>query len=360
MVKINLRVSSPHLQSASCNLQSPSAHLQSCVRRLAGLRVLIIGDVSLDEYLFGRPTRLSREAPVPVLEFAHRDIILGGAANPARNIVALGSAATMVGVVGADAEGQQFHAALLAAGISPAGLITAAARPTTLKTRILAHEAPRLPQQLARLDRLDRRPLAPSEEQRILAVLEEQVAQVDAVLCSDYQLGLLSPGVVERARQLCRHHGVLLTVDAQGNAHYYHDVDLFRCNDREASKALGTALRSEADFRAGLAELQARLRARLIIVTRGPEGLSLLGDNVDYTHIPAVHVSEVYDTTGAGDTFIAVATLALAARLDARDAAQLANSASALVVRRLGNAVVTPAELEQTVNEEELEGERKT
>lgn len=317
---------------------------------LAGLRVLVVGDVSLDEYLFGRATRLSREAPVPVLERTRREIILGGAANPARNIVALGSSTTQVGVIGNDVEGEQLRAALLQARIAPAGLITVAGRPTTTKTRILAHEPPRLPQQVARLDQLDRSALALHDEQRILAALAEYIPQVDAVLCSDYQLGLLTPRVVDTVRSLCQRHGVLFTVDAQGNAHYYRDVDLFRCNDAEASAALGWTLRGEEDFRTGLQELQARLQARIVIVTRGPDGLSLLGDTLGYTHIPATSVSEVYDTTGAGDTFIAVATLALAARLEPLAAARLANAAAALVVRKLGNAVVTPEELAQALS----------
>jgi rfaE bifunctional protein kinase chain/domain len=317
------------------------------VPRLAGLRVLVVGDVSLDEYVFGHATRLSREAPIPVLEWMRREIILGGAANPARNIVALGSSTTQVGVVGDDAEGEQLRTTLREAGISPAGLITSNRRPTTTKTRILSHEPPRLPQQVARIDRLDRHELTPTDEQRIIAMLETHIPQVDAVLCSDYQLGLLTPRVVDSVRFLCRQHGVLLTVDAQGNSHYYREVDLFRCNDAEAAAALGRSLETEAEFRAGLTELQARLQARLVIVTRGPEGLSLLGEAVEYVHLPATNISEVYDTTGAGDTFIAVATLALAARLDPHATAHLANAAAAQVVRRLGNAVVTPAALMQ-------------
>lgn len=324
--------------------------LQALIPQLAGRHVLVLGDVTLDEYLFGRPTRLSREAPVPVLELAQRRLILGGAANPARNIVALGSSAVQVGIVGNDREGQQLRAVAQRDGISADGLITVGGRPTTLKTRILAHEAPRLPQQVARLDRLDRRPLDSGDEQRILAMLEQHIPQVDAVLCSDYQMGLLSPTVVDTVRSLCRRHNILLTVDAQGNTQYYRGVDLFRCNDREASLALGRILDTEEDFRAGVAELLAMLQTRLLIVTRGPDGLSLQGEATPYTHLPAVQVSEVYDTTGAGDTFIAVVTLALAAGLAPLDAARLANTAAALVVRKLGNAVVSPAELAQALD----------
>lgn len=319
------------------------------VPRLAGLRVLVVGDVSLDEYLVGRPTRLAREAPVPVLEWMRREVVLGAAANPARNIVALGSTALQVGVVGADAEGAQLRAAFEQHHIAAAGVLAIAGRATTVKTRILAHEPPRLPHQVARLDRVERSPLAERDEQRILAVLAEAIPQVDAVLCSDYQIGLLTRRVVEHVRNLCQQHRTLLTVDAQGNAHYYHGVDLFRCNNIEAAAALGTPLHDEHDFRAGLAALQRRLAARLVIVTRGPDGLSLIEETGNYAHIAAANVSEVYDTTGAGDTFIAVATLALAAGVAPIAAAHLANAASAWVVRKFGNAVVTPQELSRSV-----------
>lgn len=319
--------------------------LRSAVPRLAGRRILVIGDVTLDEYLYGRAMRLSREAPIPVLELLRREIILGGAANPARNIVALGSHATQVGIVGADAEGQQLADLLRASAITDSGLVISPDRPTTRKTRILADEAPRLPQQVARLDRLQRTQLSPTEEALVLGVLHELLPGHDAVLCSDYQLGLLTPTVVATIRHLCRTQGLLFCVDAQGSSHLYQGADLFRCNDREAAIALGRPLEREEDFVTGVTRLRRELGAALVIVTRGPDGLSLEGANFSYQHLAAVRASEVYDTTGAGDTFVAVAALALAAGLDALAAATLANSAAALVVRRYGNAVVTPSEL---------------
>jgi D-glycero-beta-D-manno-heptose-7-phosphate kinase len=322
---------------------------KTLVANLAGRRVLVVGDMTLDAYLYGRATRLSREAPVPVLERTGHENIPGAAANPARNIAALGSHAVLVGVVGDDTAGEQLRAACMDNGLSTEGLIAVAGRPTTTKTRIMAHEKPRLPQQVARLDCVDRSPLAPSDEQRILTMLAAHIPHVDAVLCSDYQLGLLSPTVVDTARTLCQQHGVLLTVDTQGSASLYYDVDLFRCNNVEAAAALGSPLREESDFHAGLARLRSRLRAKLVIVTRGPDGLSLLGKGVGYTHLPAVNVSEVYDTTGAGDTFIAVATLAMVAGLEPLAVAHLANTAAALTVRKFGNAVVAPAELAQAM-----------
>jgi rfaE bifunctional protein kinase chain/domain len=327
------------------------SNLSDLVPRLAGRRVLVIGDITLDEYLYGRATRLSREAPIPVLEWLRREIILGGAANPARNVVAVGGLATQIGVVGADAEGEQVRGLLAAAGIDAAGLLVSPARPTTRKTRIMADEAPRLPQQLARLDRLERAPLSAAEEAEVVAAVAALVPRHQAVICSDYQAGLLTPAVVDAVRERCREHGALFCVDAQGNSRYYAGADLFRCNNREAEAALNTPLRSEEEFRAGVARLRSELGARLVIVTRGPDGLSLAGAGVPYTHVPALRVSEVYDTTGAGDTFIAIAALALAAGIDGLAAARLAAAAAALVVRRFGNAVVTPGELAAALNQ---------
>jgi rfaE bifunctional protein kinase chain/domain len=324
--------------------------LADLIPRLAGKRVLVVGDITLDEYLYGRPTRLSREAPIPVLEWLRREIILGGAANPARNVVALGGEAAQIGVVGDDPEGEQVRGLLAAAGIETVGLVASPGRPTTRKTRVMADDSPRLPKQVARLDRLDRAPLRPDEEERVISALRWLVPAHDAVICSDYLAGLLTPAVVGAVRELCREHGALFCVDAQGNSRYYTGADLFRCNDREAEAALGEALVDEADFRRGVARLRAELGARLVIVTRGPDGLSLEGEGAPYTHVPALRVSEVYDTTGAGDTFVAVATMALAAGVSGVEAAQLANAAAALVVRRFGNAVVTPEELAEAVN----------
>lgn len=328
------------------------ADLAALVPRLAGPRVLVVGDITLDEYLYGQATRLSREAPVPVLEWLRRELILGGAANPARNVVALGGAASLIGLIGADAEGAQVRELLAAAAIDASGLVATPNRPTTRKSRIMADQLPRLPQQVARLDRIDRTPLAPHEEQAVLTALHRLVPEHDAVICSDYLGGLLTPLVVATVRELCCAHETLFAVDAQGNAHLYTGVDLFRCNDREAEAALGIPLRNEPAFVAGVAQLRAALGARLVIVTRGPEGLSLEGEGLAYTHMPALRVSEVYDTIGAGDTFVAVATMALAAGLGGVEAAQLANAAAALVVRRIGNAVVTPEELAEAVGGE--------
>ena len=313
--------------------------------KLAGRRILVVGDIFLDEYISGRATRLSREAPIPVLEFTGRRYLPGGAANPANNIVALGSQAQQVGVIGRDEAGRTLLAKLREAGIGTEGVVTDPSRPTTTKTRIIAQGSLRFPQQLARIDRLDRRPLDGDVERQVIAKLAALAPQADAILVSDYRTGLVTPAVVEACLELAKEHHKLITVDSQGGLHKFKGFHLIKCNHHEAGAVLGRPLRSEEDFKGALERFLEELSARAILVTRGPEGMSLLGRGQPYAHIPAANVSEVFDVTGAGDTVIAVATLALAAGLDLLSAAHLANYAAGLVVRRLGNATATQEEL---------------
>ncbi|MFQ5811571.1 MAG: bifunctional heptose 7-phosphate kinase/heptose 1-phosphate adenyltransferase [Anaerolineae bacterium] len=321
------------------------AKLLQSLPKLAGRRVLVVGDIFLDEYITGQATRLSREAPIPVLEFAGRRYVPGGAANPSNNIVALGGLAYQVGVIGDDEAGRTLLVRLREAGIDTAAVVTDPGRPTTTKTRIVAQGSLRFPQQLARIDHLDRRPVAGEVEQAIAAHLEALIPQVDAVLISDYRTGVASEAVVAAALKLARQHGKLATVDSQGNLHKFAGFDLVKCNQREAEAVLGRTLSSEDDFQGAQQQLLADLEIQAILITRGPQGMSLLGRDQPYAHIPAANVSEVFDVTGAGDTVIAVATLALAAGLDLLSAAHLANYAAGLVVRKLGNATATPEEL---------------
>jgi rfaE bifunctional protein kinase chain/domain len=321
------------------------AKLLQSLPKLASKHILVVGDIFLDEYISGRATRLSREAPIPVLEFAGRRYVPGGAANPSNNIVALGGMAYQVGVIGDDEAGLTLLAKLREVGIDTAAVVTDPSRPTTTKTRVVALGSLRFPQQLARIDHLDRRPVADEVEQAIVAHLEARVPQVDAVLISDYRTGVASEAVVMAALRLARQHGKLAAVDSQGNLHKFAGFDLVKCNQREVEAVLGRTLSSEDDFQQAQEQLLAELEVQAILITRGPDGMSLLGRDQPYAHIPAANVSEVFDVTGAGDTVIAVATLALAAGLDLLSAAHLANYAAGLVVRKLGNATATPQEL---------------
>lgn len=322
-------------------------NLRHWVDRLAGKRILVVGDVILDEYLIGRASRLSREAPIPVLEFMERRLIPGGAANPAANIAALRSQAIQVGVVGQDAQAEELIRLLAERGIDSSGLVADPSRNTIVKTRILAHQGLSFPQQVARLDRIDRLPINNNVAARILARLDAQGA-LDAILVSDYLTGLLTGEVVARLREMSKAKNILLTVDAQGELDKYAGFDVVKCNRGEASNALRRDLHTDEDMAAAGEALLQRLKpGKAILITRGADGITLAEANGPITHLRqlAGAQAEVFDTVGAGDTVIAVLTLALAAGAPAPEAAMLANVAAGLVVRRVGNYAPPPDEL---------------
>jgi rfaE bifunctional protein kinase chain/domain len=312
--------------------------LRALVERLANWQVAVIGDVILDEYLIGTASRLSREAPIPVLEFERRDVIVGGAANPAANVVALGSFAEQIGVIGADENGQTLRALLTARRIGTQGLIVDATRPTTTKTRIMAQIGLRFPQQVARLDRVDRTPISAEIAARIRAQLH---GQYQAIICSDYLSGLLTPEVVAQVRA----QQALRVADAQGELDKYVGFDVVKCNAQEAQRALGRALRSHADFGAAAQQLFERLQLRRgICLTRGADGITV-AERSGVQHVPAPHVKDVFDTVGAGDTVVAVIALALLAGADLATSARLATFAASVVIKRVGNYAPSRAEL---------------
>ena len=349
-----------------------TTRLLDALNRFTSRRVLVVGDLALDEYLVGRATRLSREAPIPVLELARDFIIPGGAGNPAHNLVALGAHAVPIGVIGRDQNGERLLARFHELGIDTGGILADPSRPTTTKTRIMAEGImPTFPQQVARLDRIQREPLSPLVERDLIERIEQCAEQADALLVSDYRSGLVTPNVIDACVRVAKPprpaqtgpRRLLLTVDSQGDLLRFAHFDLVRANRQETEATLGRALASEADFERACAELLQRLSARVVVITRADEGLSIAARDdtggaklAAYTHVPAVNRSEVYDVTGAGDTVIAVLTLALACGVDPLDAAQIAAYAAGIVVKHIGVAVTTIAELRQTIRLSEGDG----
>lgn len=320
------------------------------IPQLAGHKVLVIGDLFLDEYVIGQATRLSREAPIPVLEFARRVRLPGGAGNPAHSICALGGQATAIGLIGRDDAGELLLSELRRAGVDPAGVIVDESRPTTTKTRIMAEAPLRFPQQLARIDRLDRTPLSPAVEAELVTLTEALACGADAILVSDYQTGVASEAVVRAACSSAKDHAKLCAVDAQGSFPKYVGFDLVKGNRHEMEATLGHPLLDEEDYRLAGEGLLDELDAQIVLITRGADGISVVARSEGYCHLPAANRSEVFDVTGAGDTVVATATLALVAGADAVSAARLANYAAGWVIRKLGNAVVTAKDLAWAVN----------
>jgi len=325
--------------------QDAGSGLATLVSRLSGSHILVVGDLFLDEYIEGRATRLSREAPVPVLEFERRVYLPGGGANPARNIVALDGLATQVGVIGDDVAGQQLLTELSDAGIDAAGIVVDPGRPTTTKTRIISRSSLRFPQQLARVDRLDRRPIDDDVQTAIISHLRSLTPQVDAVLVSDYRTSVVTDSVIAAVLDVARAAGRLTTVDSQGNLDRFQGFDLVKCNQGEAEAALNHAISSRVEVETACGTLLEKLNAGAVVITRGANGMAGLSRQEGFVTLPAANQTEVYDVVGAGDTVIAVLTMALAASLPFEAALQLANYAAGLVVRKLGNATARGDEL---------------
>jgi rfaE bifunctional protein kinase chain/domain len=230
-----------------------------------------------------------------------------------------------------------------------AGLVVDPERPTAVKTRIVARGSLRFPQQVARIDRVDRRPPAPEIEAQVIDHIRHLAEEVDAVLVSDYRSGLITEGVVAAVREV-RAEDRFICVDSQGRLEQFEGFDLVKCNHHEAQAYLkrisgrAKALKADHEFMSASARMRSQLKVGALLITRGADGLDLRS-GAGYVHLPAANRSEVFDVTGAGDTVVAVATLALAAGLDWSTAGSLANYAAGLVVRKLGVAAPSPEEL---------------
>ena len=333
-------------QPTRVSLQGASAStLVAVVSAFGGVRVLVVGDLILDKYTIGKPTRISREAPVPVLEWVRDYVVPGGGTSPACTVAALGGHASLAGVVGDDGAAQELRAALGEHGVDFTAVATAEDRTTILKHRIVAEVTPSMLQQVARVDNIDRTPINGSVEESLIAAIEARVPTCDAVLLSNYRSGTLTAGVVARCRELALAHGKVLAVDAQGDLPMFSGFGIVKCNQVEAESALRQTLRTDADFESGMSTLIDELNVGAVIVTRSSEGMSVMTRDGEYCHIPVTNTSEVFDVTGAGDTVIAIVTLAVAAGADIFAAARLANYGAGVVVRKWGNAVLRVDEL---------------
>lgn len=320
--------------------------LKNYVQHFTTSRVLVLGDIFLDEYVSGTASRLSREAAIPVLEFQSRRFIPGGAANPAANITSMGAEAILIGVVGEDDAHHNLAQTLRKSGIIPDYLIPCADRPTTVKTRILAQIGLRFPQQVARIDTLSREPIDIQTEAKLIEQIQQNLDGTQAILLSDYYTGLLTPTLVNQIRDIAKSHDILLTSDTQGQLQKYTGCNLVKCNADDAQAYLGRTLTTDDDYAAAARELYTMLKLNGgMVITRGSDGATLsTGDDLPQ-HLPAPKVRDVFDTVGAGDTAIAVMTLALTVGASYAEAVQLANFASGIVVQRVGNYAPSPQEL---------------
>jgi D-beta-D-heptose 7-phosphate kinase/D-beta-D-heptose 1-phosphate adenosyltransferase len=324
--------------------RSPSAdkpRLRRLVSSFAGKRVLVVGDIMLDHHIRGHVSRISPEAPVPVVRVGEESSTPGGAGNVAVNISALGGEVAVIGVIGADEAGRQLGSILSSRSVAVAGLIQDAARVTSQKCRVIAER-----QQVVRYDRETSGPLSAETEARLLESLPRAIEGADAVILSDYGKGVLGPRVLKAGIQWSKRFGRPVTVDPKpGHFKLYRGITCMTPNVHEAFAGMG---RPERDGAAEIdrlgSDIVRALRSQSCLITRGPDGMSLFKADGRALHIPT-QAREVFDVTGAGDTVIATLTLALAAGAKLEDAAAVSNFAAGVVVGKLGTATCSPAEL---------------
>jgi rfaE bifunctional protein kinase chain/domain len=308
---------------------------RALVDRMRGRSILVVGDLMIDEWIWGAVSRISPEAPVPVVAVTNHSFTLGGAGNVANNLVALGARVEFVGTVGEDAFAVDVRRMLREEAVDDRGVFTVGDRPTTRKTRIVAHN-----QQVVRADWEDAAPLTASDRARVAGYVRERAAGCDAVILSDYAKGLLSAEIVEAARAC----PLVLADPKPQNLELFAGVTCVAPNAHEAEAASGMKITDEASLERAGTRLLEILQCKYVVITRGEHGMSLFGSQGERLTIPSV-ARTVFDVSGAGDTVIAVLSLALAGGASIERAMQLANFAAGAVVEKLGTATASGDEI---------------
>jgi rfaE bifunctional protein kinase chain/domain len=333
-----------------------SERLAALIDRFVGIRVAVFGDLLVDEFIYGQISRVSREAPVLILEYDSTQIVPGGAGNAATNVAALGGIAAAIGVAGEDETGGRLMEALKQR-VDVRGVIRPSAYRTPTKTRILAGGIHSAKQQVVRIDRAARPVLTDSDRRRIERELIEAAARCDALLVSDYGTGLVTPVVVAAAQRRFKGPGRQqppVLVDSRYGLLQFRGMTACTPNESEVEQLLGVRIGDDTKVleKAGRDVLR-QTGARAVLVTRGSRGMALFEPDRATVHIPIFGSDQIADVTGAGDTVIATMTLALAAGATFDEAARLANYAGGLVVMKRGTATVSAAELRQAVRSTE-------
>lgn len=319
-------------------------------------RVLVLGDIVADEYLMGRPERISREAPVLILHYTDSFVRPGGATNTAYNLSSLGARTSVVGVIGDDEMGRRLRQVLDTACISTKGLIVDTGRPTTTATRVIAKGTQEAQQQIVRIDRVDGSVVNGAVRDSMITSIREIIREVDTLLISDYENGVISQEIIDETLPLARDRRLTVTVDAHGDLFRFRGITAATPNQPEAERTLNTSIRTPEELvRVGEALVEG-MDARGVLITRGSEGIALFErDQSPYFSPVALSQDlQVVDPTGAGDTVAAVFTLALAGGASMREAAYFGNVAGGQVVRKWGAATLTPSGLLSAVQETRL------
>jgi len=316
------------------------AHLPGLVRAAAGKRIVCVGDVMLDRFIYGSVTRISPEAPVPIMRRTRESAMPGGAGNVARNLASLGLAVSLIGVVGDDGEGRELAALLGDIDGVAADLIAMRERATTLKTRFVAGG-----QQLLRVDAEDTSPIGTSSEAELIASIADEASRASVIILSDYAKGAVTDGVIAAALEAGKTYGIPVIADPKGRDFArYGAVDLIKPNASELSTAMRLPVETDQEIDDALTAAQTALPAKSVVVTRAAKGMSYASNGEPVVHLSG-QAREVYDVSGAGDTSIAALALGLAGGGELADAVALAITASGIAVGKSGTATVSADEL---------------
>ena len=314
--------------------------LKAIVSRFKNTKVLVIGDLILDEFIWGEVSRISPEAPVPVVWVRSESFMPGGASNVANNLRSLGANVYLAGVIGDDERGVILKGELDAKGIDTQGILVDESRPTTLKTRVVANH-----QQVVRIDKEKVDHLSGSVMSGMIGRVKNAVKDVDAVIIEDYGKGVITPVLLSKIIPFARQAKKIILVDPkEEHFKYYRGISVITPNNHEASKAVGFTIKDDATLKKAGDILLNKLNCKIALITLGENGMAVFQKGKPMKQIPTV-AQEVFDVSGAGDTVIASYTLALASGADPIESAHIANCAAGIVVGKVGIAVVTPKEL---------------
>lgn len=320
---------------------------KNIVDQFSGCKVLVLGDLMVDHYIWGSVKRISPEAPVPVVEVNSESVRLGGAGNVLNNILGLGGEAVLCCVIGSDDAGTWLSDRVAGKGVSLSGLIIEENRPTTKKTRIIAHQ-----QQVVRFDHEKKQAISKQTEKKLIDTVLAHLPQLDCLSISDYSKGVITRPMLEVILPAALKAGVPVIVDPKVNHFpYYKNVTLVTPNHLEASQASGIEIEDEASLQAAGERILQMLGCEAALITRGEHGMSLFERSGKVAHIPT-EAKAVYDVTGAGDTVASTLSVALAAKMSLVDAARLANIAAGIVVGIVGTAAIEKALLQKVLDTE--------
>lgn len=338
-----------HSPDLAVSQAKPETHMLSKTKlrerilKLSAGKVIVLGDLLIDEYVEGKPERISREAPVLILEHVDTELILGGAANTANNVASLGANCHAIGVCGRDDYALKLTKMFDATGITH-GLVQDASRPTPVKTRILSKSHSHL-QQLLRMDRISHEGIGSSIESLLIEKVKQAASQYQAIILSDYRGGVMTNSVIKACRQIAQEKNIMLIVDAQDHFERFQDVTLITPNQTDTEKAVGFAINSKESLKEAGKKLMLITGSKALLITRGAEGMVLFEKGQEMTELPAFNVSEVFDVSGAGDTVAATMALALTTGASFVEAMALGNLAASIVVRKPGTAVTNQKEM---------------